>query len=216
MWRVRVPLHMADPQSTDARPTAKVSQGPLIVLSGPSGSGKSTVLKRLLTQSSRPLHLSVSATTRRPRPGEVDGVHYYFWTRERFEEEQKAGAFLEWAEVFTRYYGTLRREVEPFRQRGYGVVLDIDVQGAAQVRKLCNDAVLIFLRTSSLHTYEQRLRQRGTEDEETLQRRLAGAQRELAQAADYDYQVVNDDLDTAVAQLQTIVDRLFQRREHAG
>src|SRR5581483_4747400 len=207
---------MADPQSTEANPTARAFLGPLIVLSGPSGTGKSTVLKRLLAKNDRPLHLSVSATTRMPRPGEIDGVHYYFWSREQFEEEQRAGAFLEWADVFGCYYGTLRCEVEPFRKRGCGVILDIDVQGAAQVRKLCADAVSVFLRTSSLQTYEQRLRQRGTEDEATIQRRLAGGRRELARAGEYHYQVVNDDLDAAVARLRAIVDRLFQGREHAG
>ncbi len=174
------------------------------------------MLKRLLAVSARPLHLSVSATTRQPRPGEMDGVHYYFWTRERFEEEKRQSAFLEWADVFGRCYGTLRREVEPYRQRGWGVILDIDVQGAAQVRKLCPDATTVFLRTSSLATYEQRLRQRGTEDEETIQRRLAGGRRELAQADEYDYQVINDDLGTAVAQLRAITERLFQGRDHAG
>jgi guanylate kinase len=206
---------MPDLQSTDAN-QARAFLGPLIVLSGPSGSGKSTVLKRLLVESDLPLHLSVSATTRGPRPGEVDGVHYHFWSRERFEEEKKAGAFLEWADVYGYCYGTLRGEVEPYRQRGCGVILDIDIQGAATIRRVCPDAVLIFLRTSSLETYEQRLRQRGTEDEETIQRRLAGGKRELAHAGEYDYQVVNDDLDAAVAGLCAITSRLFQWRDHAG
>src|SRR5437879_2883416 len=133
-------------------------KGPLIILSGPSGSGKSTVLARLLEQTDLPLHLSVSATTRKPRPGEIDGVHYYFWTRQRFLGEKDAGAFLEWAEVHGQYYGTLKEEVEPYRAGGKGVILDIDVQGAGQVRGLCPDSVSVFLRTSSLDAYEERLR----------------------------------------------------------
>jgi guanylate kinase len=185
--------------------------GPLIIVSGPSGCGKSTVIARLLATTDLPLRLSVSATTRAPRPGEGDGVHYHFWTRERFEAEVRAGAFLEWAEVHGQYYGTLRREVEPFRQRGIGVLLDIDVQGAAQVRRLCPDAVSVFLRTSDLQVLDQRLRQRGTEDEATIRRRLAAAQRELAHAAEYEEQVVNEDLETAVAQLGAIVRRHFAK-----
>src|SRR5688500_624636 len=103
--------------------------GPLVILSGPSGSGQSTVLERLLADSELPLRMSVSATTRDRRPGEQDGVEYHFWDRERFEREVAAGAFLEWAEVHGRYYGTLQGEVEPYRRQGIGVILDIDVQG---------------------------------------------------------------------------------------
>lgn len=193
-----------------------MTRGPLIILSGPSGAGKSTVLRRVLETSGLPLRLSVSATTRPPRPGEVDGTHYHFWTRARFEEERAAGEFLEWAEVYGRYYGTLRREVGPFRARGVGVLLDIDTQGADQVRRLCPDAASVFLRTSSLALLEQRLRQRGTETEEALQRRLAGAARELARAGEYDFQVVNDDLDTAVAALTALLRRQFEGEKHAG
>src|SRR5262245_65284168 len=138
-------------------------KGPLIILSGPSGSGKSTIVRRLLA-SGLPLRLAVSATTRREREGEQDGVHYHFWTRERFEQEAAAGAFLEWAEVFGNRYGTLRSEVEPYRLRGLGVLLEIDVQGAAAVREKCPDAVSVFLRASSLATYEQRLRDRRSEE----------------------------------------------------
>jgi len=185
--------------------------GPLIIVSGPSGSGKSTVIARLLKHCSRPLHVSVSATTRGPRKGELDGVHYHFWTPERFEAERRAGAFLEWARVHGNCYGTLRGEVEEPRAKGQGVILDIDVQGAAQVRKSCPDAVAVFLRTSTLKSYEQRLRKRGTEDEAAIQRRLAAAQGELAHAAEYDYQVINDDLDTAVARLAEIVREQFDK-----
>jgi guanylate kinase len=207
---------MADPRVPGADQESKNRLGPLIVLSGPSGSGKTTLLERLLAESGLPLHLSVSATTRPPRRGERDGKDYNFWTRERFEKEKAAGAFLEWAEVHGKYYGTLWREVNPFRERGIGVILDIDVQGAAQVRRLCPDRVSIFLQTSTLATYEERLRKRGTENEEAIRRRLAAAQRELACAGEYDYQVINDDLNTAVADLRAIVQGLFTRGNHAG
>jgi len=193
-----------------------MAEGPLIILSGPSGSGKSTVIARLLALRDPPLRLSVSATTRRPRPGEQGGVDYHFWTRDRFEAEVRAEAFLEWAEVHGHCYGTLRREVEPYRRQGIGVILDIDVNGAAQVRRQCPDHVSVFLQAPSLEAYEQRLRKRGTEGEAEIQRRLATARRELARAGDYQYQIVNDDLDTAVAELRAVVLRHWTRDHHAG
>ena len=191
-----------------------MSQGPLIIVSGPSGSGKSTVIARLLQEmaaAGKPLHLSVSATTRAPRKGEVEGVHYHFWTSEQFARALAAGEFLEHAEVHGACYATLRREVDDHRARGVGVVLDIDVQGAAQIRKLYAEAVSIFLCASTLDAYEQRLRKRGTETEEGIRRRLAGAQRELARAGEYDYQVINDDLDRAVADLRGVVEQQFHK-----
>jgi guanylate kinase len=191
-------------------------KGPLIILSGPSGCGKTTVIERVLARGDLPLRLSVSATTRGPRRGERDGVHYHFWTRERFEEELRAGGFLEHAEVYGNWYGTLRREVEPYRERGVGVILDIDTRGTDQVRAKCPDAVTVFLRTSSWEEYERRLRARGTEDEAALRRRLEGARRELARAADYDHQVVNDDLASAVSQFHQIIGAAFERSGHAG
>ena len=187
-----------------------MSKGPLVIVSGPSGVGKSTLIARLLADADLPLRLSVSATTRPPRDREQDGVHYHFWTRERFREGIAAGEFLEWAEVFGNYYGTLWCEVEPYRERGVGVVLDIDVQGAEQVRQKCPDAVAIFLSASSLDAYERRLRGRGTEDEAAIRRRLAAARGELEQAGRYDHQVVNDDLDAAVAQVRAIVRRRLE------
>jgi guanylate kinase len=186
-------------------------KGPLIIVSGPSGSGKSTVIDLLLRDQDLPLRLSISATTRAPRPYEVNGLHYHFWTRERFLAERGAGAFLEWAEVHGNYYGTLRSEVEPYRERGDGVILDIDVQGADEVKRRCPDCVTVFLRASSWDAYEQRLRRRGTEDEATIQRRLTRARQELARAKDYQYEVVNDDLQEAVKQLNAIVQRHFPR-----
>jgi guanylate kinase len=192
-----------------------MARGPLIILSGPSGSGKSTVIRRLLDTGDLPLHLSVSATTRPPRPHEREGKDYFFWTRERFQEEVRAGAFLEHAEVHGNGYGTLRAQVEPYRERGNGVILDIDVQGATQVRRLCPDSVLVFLRASSWEVYEQRLRARGTEDETTIQRRLAAARLELAHVGEYDLQIVNDDLDSAVERLHEVVRRQFEGDVHA-
>jgi guanylate kinase len=193
-----------------------MTKGPLIILSGPSGSGKSTVLARLLAESPWPLHLSVSATTRLPRPGEQDGVAYFFWTREQFHQEVKAGAFLEWAEVHGQCYGTLRREVDAFRERGVGVLLDIDTEGARQVRRQCPDQVSVFLVAPRQETYEERLRKRGTETEDAIRRRVAAAERELARAGEYDYRVVNDDLETAVGQLREIVREQFEGRKHVG
>jgi guanylate kinase len=186
-------------------------RGPLVILSGPSGAGKSTVVKRLLDGGEWPLRLSVSATTRPPRGKERDGVEYHFWTRERFLAEVAAGAFLEWADVFGNCYGTLRSEVDPYRERGVGVILDIDVQGAVQVRQKCPDAVTVFLRTSSMDEYERRLRKRHTEDAPALQRRLAAARGELAHAGEYQHQVINDDLESAVADLRAIIGGLFPK-----
>lgn len=188
--------------------------GPLFILSGPSGSGKTTVLDRLLADKRWPLHLSVSVTTRSPRPGEIDGKHYKFWTREQFERELAAGGFLEWADVFGagHRYGTLKSEVEPYRERGEGVVLEIDVNGRQQVIQQCPDAVSIFLRGSSLQVYEQRLRSRGTESEPAIQKRLAAAKAELERAHTYDHQVINDSLDSAVTELKEIVRKEFEKR----
>jgi guanylate kinase len=193
-----------------------MQKGPLIILSGPSGSGKSTVVSRLLEHGDLPVRLSISATTRRPRPGEKDGVHYHFWTRERFRAAVAAGAFLEHAEVYGNFYGTLRSEVEPYREQGIAVLLEIDVQGAIQVRRQCPDAVSVFLSTSSMEVYEQRLRRRGTETEEVILKRIAAARCELEHAPEYQYQITNDALDTAVAQLRALVVRLVERGEHAG
>jgi guanylate kinase len=197
-------------------------KGPLIILSGPSGSGKTVVLRRVLQRGDLPLRVSVSATTRPKRAGEQNGVDYHFWSREVFDREVQEGAFLEWAEVHGRCYGTLRREVDPYLEQGIGVVLVIDVQGAAQVRQQRPDAVSIFLRPPLLEVLEQRLRHRGTESEDAIQRRLEDAEQELARRGEYQYQVVNDDLARAVEEVHEIIRRAFQapsRREgdgHAG
>ena len=179
----------------------------LIVLSGPSGAGKSTVLRRLLDRFSGTLRLSVSATTRPARPGEKDGVDYYFVAPETFRKWRDDGEFLECCEVFGQghWYGTLRREVRSSLQAGKWVVLEIDVEGARTVLGSYPDAVTVFLRPESLAELERRLRSRGTEDEEVIQRRLAVARRELAAGALYRYQVVNDTVERAVDQISEIL-----------
>jgi guanylate kinase len=184
-------------------------RGPLVILSGPSGIGKSTVVDRIRARGDLPLRQSVSVTTRAPRPGEREGEHYNFWDRARFEAELEAGGFLEWAQVHGNYYGTPRRAVELLRDSGLGVVMVIDVQGAEKVRSRCPDAVSIFLLPSRLDDLERRLRDRGTEDEASVQRRLANARRELERAGEYDYQVINDDLDTTVEQVHNIIEQQF-------
>jgi guanylate kinase len=184
---------------------------PLIIVSGPSGSGKSTLLRRLLEEAAWTMRLSVSVTTRMPRPGEQDGVHYHFWNVADFVKAKDANRFLEWARVHGNYYGTLESEVTPFREQGTGVLLDIDVQGAEQVRQRCPDAVAIFIRTPCVETLEARLRKRSTEPEETIQLRVKNARAELARAGEYHHQVINDDLETALASLRDILGTLFKR-----
>jgi guanylate kinase len=196
-----------------SEPSAIPARGPLIIVSGPSGTGKSTLIRQMLELRRWPIRLSVSATTRVPRPSEVDGVEYHFWDRPRFEAALARGEFLEHAEVHGHYYGTLQREVEPFRTARRGVILDIDVQGAAQVRAKIPDHVSIFVYSSSLQAYEDRLHKRGTEDEPAIRRRLDDARSELSHAGEYQYQILNDDLDAATARLVQIVDEAFS---HGG
>jgi guanylate kinase len=194
----------------------KVKKGPVIILSGPAGSGKSTVVRDLLLTENGRLRRAVTATTRAPRPNEADGIDYHFWSPEQFARERQAGMLLESAEVFGHWYGTPRSEVEPYRARGLGVILVIDVQGAAQIRQQYPDTISIFLRAPSLGEYEQRLRGRRTESEEALSRRLEGAKRELERARDYDFQVTNDDLGQAIADVRTIIQGLLGKDEECS
>ena len=176
----------------------------LFVLSGPSGVGKGTVSKRL--RSTVPnLWLSVSWTTRDPRPDEVDGVDYVFVTKEQFEAERDSGGFYEWFEVFGDLKGTPRRPVEERLDAGWDVLLEIDVQGALKIKGLEESAVLIFLMPPSGEELRRRLVSRGTESPEALDRRLAAAAAEEARAPDFDHVVVNDDLERVVTEVAGIL-----------
>lgn len=179
----------------------------LVILSGPSGVGKSTVLRRLVERYPAQLRLSVSATTRSPRPGEVDGVDYHFLEPAEFERRRQAGEFLECCEVFGRgqWYGTLWEEVGPSRGDEKAVILDIDVDGAEKVRRQIPNLPSIFLRPGSEAELERRLRARGTESEAAIQRRLEVARREQARADQYEFQVVNDTIEQAVDEISEIL-----------
>jgi guanylate kinase len=176
-------------------------------VAGPSGVGKGTVVRRLLARDPEGLAHSVSVTTRAPRESEVDGVDYTFVDDATFDAMRDAGELLEWAELFagTRY-GTPRAFVDAALESGRDVILEIDVQGAAQVRDSAHDAVLILLQPPSLEDLERRLRGRGTESDEALAERLEAAERELAQEAWFDHRVVNDDLDRAVDEVAAIIE----------
>jgi guanylate kinase len=178
-----------------------------VVLSGPSGSGKTTIVERLLERSPVKLVKSISATTRPPRTNEVDGRKYYFLTAEEFAHRRQQDEFLECAEVHGtgNWYGTLKSEIERARREGGWALLEIDVQGAMQIMRKHPGALSIFLKTSSEAEYEKRLRGRGTDAEEIIQRRLANARTELQLAPEYRFQVANDDLDEAVGKIVNII-----------
>ncbi|MCE9604152.1 MAG: guanylate kinase [Planctomycetia bacterium] len=183
------------------------TNGKLIVISGPSGAGKTTLLKRMYAECDAPLVAGVSATTRRPRPGETDGVDYHFLTLEEFRLRRERGEFLESFEVFGRgdWYGTLQSEVAPRLASGKWVVLEIDVQGTFAVLQHYPEAITIFIQPRSVEELERRLTARGTETREAIQRRLEVARREMMEAGAYRYHVTNDDVDTAVGELCRIL-----------
>ena len=180
------------------------NKGLVVVLSGPSGAGKGTVLKSLLQQN-RNIRLSVSATTREPRPGETDGREYFFLTREKFRKMVSDGEMLESAEYCGNLYGTPAAPVDKWVGEGNDVILEIEVQGGSQVKKRRPDAVSIFVLPPSLRILEHRLRKRGTEDEETVQKRLAAARSEIPYAKNYDYAVINDTPQHAAAVIAEII-----------
>jgi len=179
----------------------------LLIVSGPSGVGKGTLLRRVFAESGLPLVMSVSATTRKPRPGEVDGKEYHFLSPDEFEKKRRAGEFLENFEVFGTgtWYGTLRKTVEDELASGRWVVLEIDVQGAKTIKEKFPSALTFFIEPKSLAVLQERLQGRGTETEEAMQRRLATALEELRHAEEFEHRIVNDDLDTAVREFIAVL-----------
>ncbi len=176
----------------------------VFVITGPSGVGKGTLIKRLLVACPN-LELSISATTREPREGEVEGRDYHFLSREEFDARIAAGDFLEFATYSGNRYGTLRSEVERRLDAGHSVVLEIEVQGAQQVRAAKEDSVQIFISPPEPAVLRERLVERGTDSEEAIDKRLEVAKQELAAKEDFDYQLVNDDIDRAAAELVGVV-----------
>ncbi len=177
--------------------------GEVFVISAPSGTGKTTLAIRLL-QEVEGLAFSVSHTTRPPRPGETGGIDYHFIDRTRFESLVESGDFIEWAQVGDALYGTSRRTIEEITSSGRDVLLDLDTQGAAAIRRVLAEAILIFIMPPDLDALRQRLRERGTESPEALEHRISLAGGEIARAGAYDYIVVNDDLGTAFEKLKAI------------
>ncbi len=180
------------------------SAASLIVFTGPSGVGKGTVLRALLERHPS-LQVSISATTRAPRPGEVDGQHYYFLTRPEFEARVAANDFLEWAEFAGNLYGTPRQSVGSMQAQGERLILEIELDGARQVRQTAPEALQIFVQPPSLAELEARIRKRGQDSEAAIARRLARAEVEMAAAHEFDVQIVNDDLEQTIADLEAIL-----------
>ena len=176
----------------------------LYVISGSSGVGKGTVLKRFL-QKNPDFMLSVSCTTRTPREGEIDGVNYFFLSKDEFKNCIDNDKFLEWAEFAGNFYGTKKKFINQCLAEGKNIILEIDTQGALKVKKQMPESVLIFICPPSLETLENRLRGRHTEDEETIQKRLKEVKEELKRAENFDYKIVNDNLENAVSELEKII-----------
>ncbi len=190
---------------------ARKKKGLLIVVSGPAGVGKGTVDAALMAKHPE-IKMSVSATTRAPRPGEIEGVHYFFKTKEEFDAMVEQNAFLEYMHVFgMNYYGTPKAFVEAERSKGNHVILEIDVQGAMKVKEACPDAVLVFIAPPSLKILKDRLVGRGTETQESIDVRTATALEELKKLPDYDYMVVNDVVDEAVCDMEAILSAELNR-----
>ena len=186
------------------------TRGLLIVISGPSGVGKGTVRKALFNRTGHNLDYSVSMTTRAPREGEINGVDYYFVSKEEFLNQIQKGNLLEYAEFVGNMYGTPKDKVEEKLAKGNEVVLEIEVNGAMQVREKMKDAVFIFIAPPSYDALEKRLVRRGTERNEVIKERLDKAHREIDQAVNYDYIVINDEVDNAADRIMAII-----RAEHA-
>ncbi len=182
----------------------KRQEGLLFVVSAPSGAGKTT-LCRAVTDAQENVRHSISYTTRKPRPGELDGRDYYFVTEDRFREMIGAGDFAEWAEVHSNFYGTSRRVLDGMRSEGIDIILDIDTQGAKQIKTKYDQAVFIFVMPPSLEVLEERLRNRRSDHENEIKKRMLRARDEIRDYIMYDYVIVNRDFDRALVELRSII-----------
>lgn len=180
------------------------NRGVLIVISGPSGAGKGTICKALLDKH-KEIQLSVSATTRSPREGEIDGINYHFLTKENFLQRVSENDFLEYAEVYGNYYGTPKSNVEEILDSGKDVILEIDIQGALKVKEQSEDGVFIFILPPSMEELKQRIIKRGSETPESLMTRFKSAYQEINYVSKYNYAVVNDTVDSAVNKIESIL-----------
>jgi guanylate kinase len=183
----------------------------IFVISGPSGAGKGTLAAGLLKRVPS-LCPTVSATSRKPRPGEIEGVSYFFLSEQEFKEKIKRGEFVEWAVVHGNLYGTLKSEIERILESGKHVLLELDIQGARVIKQKIPESVLIFIEPPTLDDLKQRLKRRDTESEEDIARRLQDAIREMKVAEKYDYVVINDKIDKAIEELVSIVENEMRRR----
>lgn len=181
-----------------------MTSGKLIVITGPSGVGKGTLVKLLLAHHPR-LSLSISATTRSPREGEIEGKDYFFLSRDQFENLIETGGLLEWAEYAGNYYGTPRQGVEEKLQKGEWVVLEIEVVGARKIQESFPEATRVFILPPSLSVLEHRLTKRGKDSQGAIAQRLEHAETEIAAAEEFDYSVVNDDIDRSLVELEKII-----------
>jgi guanylate kinase len=181
-----------------------MKQSALFTISAPSGAGKTSLVKALLEKRPDEVTVSVSHATRPMRPGEVDGINYHFTDVDTFKQQVEQGAFLEWAEVFGNYYGTRQSQVEQLLSQGFDVVLEIDWQGAQQIRDKIPDTLSIFILPPSLEELARRLKGRGTDAPEVIARRLSEAKEEMRHYGEFDYVVINDDFDVAFDELHTI------------
>ena len=189
------------------------SRGQLLIISAPSGAGKTSLIKALVDSDDR-IEVSVSHTTRPQRPGEKDGKNYFFVSETTFLSLRENGAFFEWAEVFGHFYGTAKSEVASRRAAGNDVILEIDWQGARQVKTACPESCCIFVLPPSISELENRLTQRGQDNADTIRRRMAEAQSEMARWPDADYLVLNDNFERALTELTTIADSLRLTRDY--
>ena len=180
------------------------NKGVLIVISGPSGAGKGTICKALL-EKHKDIHLSVSATTRNPRQGEVHGINYYFLNKDEFLKKVEEDDFLEWAEVYGNCYGTPKSNVQELLDSGKDVILEIDIQGALKVKEKATDGVFIFILPPSMEELKQRIIKRGSETPESLMTRFKSAYKEINYVSKYNYAVVNDNVEDAVKKIEAIL-----------